>query len=116
MDPEELDNETDWAPEGSFGHDISNIFELGRCVPVMCNDDWGVIFTAGGNFYDTSLLIDFEVRQITFPRTLEEIIALMKEQGYWGLKFEDLPLHGKQSAPIFESVYLERWREATRKA
>lgn len=53
MDPEDLDNETEWAPQGSQGHTIGVVYRLGECVPVMCNLNGSeVIFTAGGNFYE----------------------------------------------------------------
>lgn len=36
MDPEELDYETDWAPEGNWGYQIGVDYGLGKCIPVMC--------------------------------------------------------------------------------
>jgi hypothetical protein len=33
MDPEELDYETDWAPEGSWGYQIGVEYKLGKCTP-----------------------------------------------------------------------------------
>ncbi|KAJ5891837.1 uncharacterized protein N7473_008065 [Penicillium subrubescens] len=42
MDPEELDYETDWAPEGSWGYQIGVDYGLGKCIPVMCDPIGGV--------------------------------------------------------------------------
>ncbi|KAJ5551356.1 hypothetical protein N7535_000693 [Penicillium sp. DV-2018c] len=49
MAPEELDYETDWAPEDSWGYQIGVAYNLGKCIPVMCDPVGSeVIFTAGG--------------------------------------------------------------------
>jgi hypothetical protein len=90
MDPEELDYETDWAPEDSWGHQIGVSYRLGECIPVMCDPVGGeVIFTAGGNFYEWNQL-NISLRQIISPTTLDEIVAVMKEKGYRGLKFKSV--------------------------
>lgn len=90
MDPEELDYETDWSPEDSWGYQIGVAYRLGECIPVMCPPDGGeVIFTAGGNFYEWNQL-NISLRQILFPTTLDEIVAVMKEKGHRGLKFKSL--------------------------
>ncbi|KAJ5541547.1 hypothetical protein N7494_006623 [Penicillium frequentans] len=99
MDPEELDNEIEWVPQGSQGHKIGVVYRLGECVPVMCNLNGSeVIFTAGGNFYEHDF-ITFDTFKIIFPETLEDIVAVMKEQGYKTLKFKLLPLYGKRTVP-----------------
>lgn len=90
MDPEELDYETDWAPEHSWEYQIGVEYKLGQCIPVMCTPDYGeVIFTAGGKFYEWNQ-IECSLRQILFPTTLDEIIAAMKEKGGHGLKWKSL--------------------------
>jgi hypothetical protein len=90
MEPEELDYETDWAPENSWGYQIGVEYKLGKCIPLMCDPVGGeVIFTAGGNFYEWSQLAD-SLRQIVFPTSLDEIIAVMKEKGRWGLRWKSL--------------------------
>jgi len=99
MDPGELGNEAEWAPQGSQGHTIGVVYQLGECVPVMCNLNGSeVIFTAGGKFHEHNF-ITFDIFQITFPKTLEDIVAVTKEQGYKAVKFKLLPLYGKRTVP-----------------
>jgi hypothetical protein len=90
MDPNELDEETDWALEGSWGYNVGADHKLGKCIPVMCNQDTGeVMFTAGGNFYEWNQL-NLSLRQLLYPKALEDIITVMKEQGPHGLKWKSL--------------------------
>lgn len=90
MDPEELDYEIDWAPEGSWGYQVGVDFELGNCIPVMCQPfEGGVIFTAGGKFYEGNQF-SRSLRQILFPTSLNEIIIVMKEKGLLRLKWKPL--------------------------
>lgn len=90
MAPEELDYETEWAPEDSWGYQIGVAYNLGKCTPVMCDPVGSeVIFTAGGKFYEWNQLSAC-LRQITYPTSLEEIIAVMKEKGRRGLKWKSM--------------------------
>lgn len=90
MDPEELDYETDWAPEGSWGHQIGVDYKLGKCIPVMCDLTGGdVIFMAGGKFYEFDQL-GGSLYQIMSPTSLDEIIAAIKGKGFRGLKMKSL--------------------------
>ena len=90
MDPEELDYETDWAPEGSWGYQIGVDYGLGKCIPVMCDPiGGGLIFMAGGKFYELDQL-GGGLCQIISPTSLDEIIAVMKGKGLRGLKTKQL--------------------------
>jgi len=90
MDPEELDYETDWASENGRGYQIGAEYNLGKCIPLMCDPFGGeVIFTAGGNFYEWNQLAD-TLHQIVFPTSWDDIVAVMKETGRRGLRWKAL--------------------------
>lgn len=89
MAAEELDYETDWAPEDSWGYQIGVDYKLGKCISVMCDPVGSeVIFTAGGKFYGWNQLSRC-LRQIVYPASLEEIISVLKEKARFGLKWKN---------------------------
>lgn len=41
MDPEELDYEGEWAAVDSWGYHVATKYELGKCIPIMCDAQGG---------------------------------------------------------------------------
>ena len=78
MDPEELDYECEWAAVDSWGYHLATTYELGICIPIMCDSQGGeILFEASGKFYMVYQM-SIEVARILLPKTLSEIVAVLK--------------------------------------
>ena len=50
IDPEELEYEGEWAAVNSWGYHLATAYELGTCIPIMCNPQGGeILFEVSGN-------------------------------------------------------------------
>lgn len=78
MDPEELEYEGEWATPNTWGYQLAANYNLGECTPIMCNPQEGeLIFKGGGKFYQICQM-GGDLFEITSPKTLDEIIAVVK--------------------------------------
>lgn len=104
MDPEELDYEGEWATPNTWGYQLTANYNLGECTPIMCNPQEGeLIFKGGGKFYQICQM-GGDLFEITSPKTLDEIIAVVKGERRRKIKQNEETRLKSSHSPLLLSV------------